>query len=394
MGATLSLSPRIFLPMGELHFFHVFPTFDAGGLEVRAVQLMEAMGRGVRHSVVSLDGRTGALTKVSPSVRLELVQGPRARHPLGMAMSMADALRAARPDLVLTYNWGAIESIIGARLARVDHIVHHEDGFGPEESAALLTRRVYLRRCLLPAVRAVVVPSKRLERMALEVWRQPAERVYYLANGVDVAHFHGAAHGPREGADVVIGHVGRFRPEKNQQGLIRAFAQSELLRTRARLLFVGDGPELAAAQALAAALGVADRVRFAGVHRDPAPLYREMDVFALSSTTEQMPLSVLEAMATGLPVVSTRVGDVADMISEPNRALVVPLGSDEALGHALGELVRDPEQRRTIGAANRAHVEHTFPLDQSLRKRIDLYMACARMPARGAQPPAVLSPPA
>jgi glycosyltransferase involved in cell wall biosynthesis len=176
---------------------------------------------------------------------------------------------------------------------------------------------VYLRRCLLPAVRAVVVPSKRLERMALEVWRQPAERVYYLANGVDVAHFHGAAHGPREGADVVIGHVGRFRPEKNQQGLIRAFAQSELLRTRARLLFVGDGPELAAAQALAAALGVADRVRFAGVHRDPAPLYREMDVFALSSTTEQMPLSVLEAMATGLPVVSTRVGDVADMISEP-----------------------------------------------------------------------------
>lgn len=378
--------------MGELHFFHVFPTFDAGGLEVRAVQLMEAMGRGVRHSVVSLDGRTGALTKVSPAVRLELVQGPRARHPLGMAMSMADALRAARPDLVLTYNWGAIESIIGARLARVDHIVHHEDGFGPEESAALLTRRVYLRRCLLPAVRAVVVPSKRLERMALEVWRQPAERVHYLANGVDIAHFHGpAAREPR--ADVIIGHVGRFRPEKNQQGLIRAFAQSELLRTRARLLFVGDGPELEAAQALAAELGVAERVRFAGVHRDPAPLYREMDVFALSSTTEQMPLSVLEAMATGLPVVSTRVGDVADMISEPNRALVVPLGSDEALGRALGELVADPEQRRTLGAANRAHVEHTFPLDASLAKRIDLYMACARAPARPRSlPPELRSP--
>ncbi len=369
--------------MSELHFFHVFPTFDAGGLEVRAVQLMEALGRGVRHSVVALDGRTGALSKISASVRIELVQGPRARHPLGMALTMADAMKVRQPHLVLTYNWGAIESIAAARLVRIDNIVHHEDGFGPEESAAVLTRRVYLRRCLLPAVRAVVVPSRRLEKMALEVWRQPAPRVHYLPNGVDLRHFHvrtfpeGAADG-----DVVIGHVGRFRPEKNQRALVRAFAVDPALRARARLLFVGDGPELEATRALAAELGVADRVTFAGVHRDPAPLYRQMDIFALCSTTEQMPLSVLEAMATGLPVVSTRVGDVADMIGEPNKPFVVPLEQEGGLAEALSVLVADRALRRSVGAANRALVEQAFPLDESLAKRIDLYLHSARSSGR------------
>lgn len=368
--------------MTELHFFHIFPTFDAGGLEVRALQIMEGMGRGIRHSVVALDGRTGALAKLSSEVRLELVQGPRARHPLGMALSMADAMKARRPDLVLTYNWGAIESIAAARLVRIDNIVHHEDGFGPEESAAVLTRRVYLRRCLLPAVRAVVVPSKRLEQMARGVWRQPATRVHYLPNGVDVRHFTPRSTPPSPDGAVVIGHVGRFRPEKNHALLLRAFAGDAVLRARARLLLVGDGPELGATEALAAALGIADRVTFAGVHRDPAPLYRQMDVFALASTTEQMPLSVLEAMATGLPVVSTRVGDVADMISEPNRVHVVMPGNESELARALRELVTDVEVRRSVGAANRALAEHTFPLEQSLSKRMELYLAIARAPGR------------
>ena len=119
----------------SLRFFHVFPSFDAGGLEVRALQLMALLGPDVVHSVVALDGRTGALSKLPSTVRFELVAPPRVRHTLGMTISMAEAMRVRRPDLVLTYNWGAIESIAAAALIGAGAVVHHEDGFGPEESA-------------------------------------------------------------------------------------------------------------------------------------------------------------------------------------------------------------------------------------------------------------------
>jgi glycosyltransferase involved in cell wall biosynthesis len=126
-----------------------------------------------------------------------------------------------------------------------------------------------------------------------------------------------------------------------------------------RLVIVGDGPERPALEALTAELGIAGRVRFAGYHRDTAPCFAEFDVFALSSDTEQMPLSVIEAMASGLPVVSTAVGDVRLMLSEHNARFVVPL-DDTALADALAALSRDPDTRDQIGAANLAKARREF----------------------------------
>jgi glycosyltransferase involved in cell wall biosynthesis len=126
-----------------------------------------------------------------------------------------------------------------------------------------------------------------------------------------------------------------------------------------RLVIVGDGPERAALQALAASLGVAERVCFAGHHQDTAAFYAQFDIFALSSDTEQMPLSVIEAMASGLPVVSTDVGDVRMMVAEANTPHVVRL-DDAALTGALAALIADPNARRRIGLANRTKAALAF----------------------------------
>jgi len=160
----------------------------------------------------------------------------------------------------------------------------------------------------------------------------------------------------------VIGTVAGLRLEKNVARLVRAFAQIAAA-SPARLVIVGDGPERARLQALATELGVSDRVCFTGQREDTPALYAGFDVFALSSDTEQMPLTVMEAMASGLPIAATAVGDVPNMVAAENAPFVTP-GTDAALGAALSGLLQDADLRARLGAANREKARREF--DQAL----------------------------
>jgi glycosyltransferase involved in cell wall biosynthesis len=158
----------------------------------------------------------------------------------------------------------------------------------------------------------------------------------------------------------VVGTVAALREEKNVARLIRAFAL--VVRGAgmdARLTVVGDGAERAALSALAADLGVADHVTFTGHRDDTPPLYAGFDVFALTSDTEQMPLSIIEAMASGLPVVATDVGDVRTMLA-PENAAYVGSRDDATIADLLTRLLAEPADRARIGAANRAKAARDF----------------------------------
>ncbi len=280
--------------------------------------------------------------------------------------SFRRALRQLRPDTLVTYNWGATEWALANTPSLVRH-VHIEDGFGPEEQATQIPRRVWMRRLFLRRA-TVMVPSRTLERIATEVWRLPRQRVLYVPNGIDLARYGATGDGPAPawpGQGPVIGTVATLRPEKNLARLVRAV---RLLTERmpVRLVIVGDGPERRPLQALATTLGIADCVYFTGYCATPQDMYRGFDVFALSSDTEQMPLSVLEAMASGLPVAATGVGDVRSMVAAPNLPFVVPR-DDAALADAIERLLRQPDLRREIGAANRTKAEQEFDEDRMFR---------------------------
>jgi glycosyltransferase involved in cell wall biosynthesis len=182
--------------------------------------------------------------------------------------------------------------------------------------------------------------------------------VRYVPNGIDLTRF-ATARSPRSAAaEPVIGTVAALRAEKNLGRLLRAFAVLNATQP-ARLVIVGDGEQRPALTALAGLLGIADRVTFTG-HRDDTPaLYAGFDVFALSSDTEQMPLSVIEAMASGLPVATTDVGDVRTMLAESNAPFVGPL-DDQVLAGSLATLLRDPSLRARIGADNLAKGRRDF----------------------------------
>ncbi len=350
---------------------HVFATFGAGGAQLRAVQLLQRLGGGYRHVVMAMDGNTEAMAQLAPGVVVELVPPPKRASFLATVRRQRRWLREQRPDLVLTYNWGAIESTTAARSLGLP-LVHHEDGFLPNEAVRRLRRRSWLRRLVLRTT-PVIVPSALLQHIATNEWRLPAANVHHLPNGVDVARFRPAP--SRDGAviDPVIGTVGGLRPEKDYATLLRALAA---LPPPARVMLVGGGPLAAPLREQAEQLGVAARVEFAGAVTDAAPWYSRFSVFVLSSRTEQMPLALLEAMASGLPVVATDVGDVRAMLPPAAAAAgcIVPAGDAAALARALAALLADPALRARLGADNRRTVEQRYEAAQCFDRFVRVYV--------------------
>ncbi len=361
MGVKVAGDDRAAMTGAAPLVLHVFPSFAVGGAQVRFAAIANHFGNSFRHIVVSLDGNLACRERLDDSLS---VVCPPVVAPKGATFTAVRQfrhwLRRWRPDVLVTCNWGAIEWAM-ADLPRIARHIHIEDGFGPEERAAQLPRRALTRRIVL-ARSTVVLPSRTLWRIATETWRLSPQRVRYIPNGIDLSRFALAlpTTTPSSEAAVatmpVIGTVAALRAEKNLPRLLQAFAR---LTVPARLVIVGDGPDRVTLEALVQSLAIADRVEFAGHQDNPAPFYARFDVFALSSDTEQMPLSVIEAMAGGLPVATTDVGDVRSMLAESNRPFVGPLDVD-ALGRSLSDLLADAALRRQIGAENRAKACRDF----------------------------------
>ena len=339
---------------------HVFPGFAVGGAQIRLCAVANRCGAAFRHAIVAMDGETACRERLGPDLDVRFPEvAVHKGDTLGNVRRFRRVLRALRPDVLVTHNWGSIEWAMANAVVGLQH-VHIEDGFGAEERTRQLARRVWLRRLLLRRA-TVVLPSQNLWRIATGVWRLDERRVRHIPNGIDLSRFAPGADrapSPFAGDGPVIGTVAGLRPEKNVARLLHAFAL--VRRTRpARLAIVGDGPERAALAALAGRLGVSDSVHFAGQMAEPRDAYRQFDVFALASDTEQMPLSLLEAMASGLPVAATDVGDVAAMLDPANRPYVTA-PEPGALGDALGGLLASAELRHALGRANRARCERCY----------------------------------
>ena len=352
-----------------LRLLHLHSSFAAGGKELRAAKLMNAFGPGIEHTVVSaVPGELGAASAVERGVAVSypddfppLAGRPFPRRLQGLARAMLGH------DLVLTYNWGAMDAVAAhtffAEALKLPPLVHHEDGFNQDEADRLKPARNWYRRLALTRAQGLVVPSRRLETIAREVWRQPRRMVHRIANGIPVAAYGGACRAdalPRlvkRDGELWLGTLAGLRAVKNLPRLVRAFSA---LPEPWQLVILGEGPEREAIRTEAERLGVPHRVHLPGFVGDPAGVLGLFDLFALSSDSEQFPISVVEAMAARLAVVSPRVGDVEAMVAGENAPFLAPAGDEAALAAALAALAGDPAARQRIGAANRVRAETDY----------------------------------
>jgi L-malate glycosyltransferase len=350
------------------HLLHVFPSFGIGGVPLRMARVINHFGRRLHHTIVALDQDFAAARELADDLDLTLLPAAATRRGMiGTVCTAVSALRRLRPDILITYNWGAIEWAMANRLFPVASQLHFEAGFGKEEADIQIRRRVLFRRLALTRAAAVVVPSRRLEDLARRVWKLRPERIAYVPNGVDLARF---ADPPRDRipgfsrspGEVVVGTVAPLRPEKNVARLLRAFAHLDGPPST-RLVVAGEGSERAALTQLAEGLGIAARVVFTG-HIAAEAVLGTFDVFALSSDTEQMPNALLEAMAAGRAVAAVDVGDVKDMVSAANRDFIVPRDDEQGLAQAMSRLLREPAKRAELGCHNRRRAVESFSQDR------------------------------
>lgn len=349
-----------------LRILHCHSTFSLGGKEARAVRLMNAFGDRAEHVVLSaMPDRLGAREAIGKGVKVAFpADAPSLQGKPGPIRYWKLARYMRGFDLVLTYNWGAFDAVMARRLLGGPPLIHHEDGFNEDEAERLNTKRNLYRQLGLPGAFRLVVPSHRLERIARKTWHQSLERITRIPNGIALADYRrppaaGAIPGfERQPGEIVIGTVAGLRPVKNLPRLVRAFAA--MTHKAARLVIVGEGPESEAIAAEARARGVASQLLMPGFLLRPADWIGHFDIFALSSDSEQFPISLIEAMAAGLPAVATDVGDVAGMIADDNRPLIVAPHDEAAFSAALDTLADRDDLRREIGLANREKAEALY----------------------------------
>lgn len=311
-----------------------------------------------------MDGVTSARERLHPGLQVDFpTVSVRKGDTIGNLRRFRGLLRSLQPFTMLTHNFGSIEWAMANRRQIVRHI-HVEDGFGPEERTTQITRRVWLRRIFLRH-RPVVLPSQTLWTIAHRTWRLARGDLHYIPNGVDLNRFSSiATPWTWPGDGLIVGTIAALRPEKNIGRLIRAFSQLDT-RVSARLVIIGDGPQRAELEGLVAELGLQTRVIFEGHVATPDARLKSFDIFAMSSDTEQMPISLLEAMAAGLPTVATNVGDISAMLPEVSRSFVTSFDEVD-LASALARLIESKALRHELGRANQLMIAQRFNLSVML----------------------------
>ena len=369
--------------MAAVRILHLHSSFDLGDAQSRTVRLMNHFGNQAEHTVLSaVSDAFGAADALDRRVKVNF---PKDAAPSLTGMpSMGRYRRLAaymkKFHLVLSYNFGAMDGVMAHTLftrgMKLPPLIHHEDGFEQDEVDKLKWHRNWFRTIALQRADALVVPSKTLEHIARTVWHQPLEKIARFPNGIDTEHYNrrpqrGSFPGfQKRDGEIVVGTIADLRSVKNLPRLLRAVAAADV---NIRLAIVGEGPDRDVIISEAARLGIADRVMMPGYLRDPARYIRLFDIFALSSDSEQYPVSLVEAMTSALPIVSTDVGDVRNIVSRENRPFIVARDDEGALASAIASLAKDAALRATLATANRILACSQYDEDTMFARYRQLY---------------------
>jgi glycosyltransferase involved in cell wall biosynthesis len=314
-------------------------------------------------------------------IELEHVRRPLSvrRDPLGL-LELVRVVRRERPHIVHANSAKAAAlGRLAAWLTRVPIRIYTVHGWAftayGGASAALYR---WVERLLGPLTTATICVADSERRAGLEARTCAEATTVVIHNGVEPR--------PVESRETRSGPcrlvtVGRLQAPKDPLTLVRALAA--LAHGSHETVIVGDGPDRSAVEAEVRRLGLDSAVRLAGVRNDVAALLAAADLFVLSSRSEGLPLSILEAMAAGLPVVASSVGGVPELVLDGETGLLVPPGDSRSLAQAIERLLADPALRGRLGAAGRARVAEHFDLASTQRAHLDLYrslLAAAGLP--------------
>jgi len=385
--AAESASSQFDRPKSAPLILHVVYSFSIGGLENGVVNLINRLPANEwRHGILSLTDiapEFSARLQRKDTLLLALGKGP--GHLWRWYPRLVSLFRQHRPAIVHTRNLAALEAVVPAWLAGVPARVHGEHGRETNDPDGTNQRLRWVRRVYSPFVSRYVALSRDLQRYLTEGVGVAPRRIEHLYNGVDTERFHPAAGGrtPIQGCPFnksehwLIGAVGRMDAVKDQVNLARAFVhalgQHRDASTRMRLVLVGDGATRAAVERVLVEGGASHLAWLAGERHDVPCILRGLDCFVLPSLAEGISNTLLEAQASGLPVIATRVGGNAEIMEEGVTGTLVPAADSASLAHAVVGYFTEPARAHTHGAAGRRLIERRFSLERMVADYQRLY---------------------
>lgn len=364
---------------------HVIYQLDVGGLENGVVNLVNNLPADrYRHAIVCLKDYTDFRHRLQHDPPLFALHKQEGKDP-GLYKRLWSVLRELRPDIVHTRNLATLEAQLPALLAGVKCRVHGEHGRDIEDVDGTSRKYRLLRKAFRPLVQRYVTVSRDLDTYLQDIIGIPARKVSHIHNGVDAGRFCPApnkraalpVHGFAASDSVVVGTVGRMEAVKDQATLARAFVrladQVADGRGRLRLVMVGDGMLRPRVREILEEAGCADIAWLPGSRDDVPELLRAMDIFVLPSLAEGISNTILEAMASGLPVVATRVGGNGELVVEGETGYLVPRDDPQAMAEAIRRYTADPGLRKRHAANARSRVETEFNIDEMVNRYAALY---------------------
>lgn len=385
MKTMTQVSPAPREPDHRRLICHIIFKLDYGGLENGVVNLINWMPtERYRHAILCLSHATDFRERIRrPAVPIIEIGKQTGKDPAAYGR-VYRALRQLRPWLVHTRNLPAIDMLVPARLAGVRRLVHSEHGLDAVELEGRHQRYNRLRRLSRLLVGHYITMSADLEQWLHAQVGIPTRDLSIVYNGVDIERFapgarprHLLPSGFAPDDALVIGTIGRLEPVKDQvtlaQALVRLLQAHPELSRRVRLLVVGDGALRAQMQAVLAAAGLQDHAWLPGFRDDIPDLYRCMDLFVLPSRREGISNTLLEAMASGLPVVATRVGGNPELVLEGLTGDLVPAADPTALAQSLYAILTDPARLAAYGRAGRDRAVAVFSQAAMIRGYMRVY---------------------
>ncbi len=325
----------------KIRILHVFHSFNMGGLENGVVNLINRSDPDIFDHQICCLSITGTaesrLEKKVPIFEMNKCDG----HDWKMMYRLFKLMKDQKPHIVHTRNWGSVDAIIPAKLAGVSIVIHSEHGWNNDDPRGKNIKRRIARKFLSYLVDHFIAVSDDIKNWMVQSVGISTKKISVIINGVDTKKFHKGDKVSVKSAfgfssnDFIIGTVGRLSPIKNQLILLKAFSKLDHKQKSFRLVLVGDGPEKNRLKELKGKLPWGERIFFLGLRNDINQILQMFDVFVLPSKSEGICNTILEAMASGLPVIATHVGGNPELVVDNLTGFLIPSNDPDILSATL-----------------------------------------------------------
>ena len=357
------------------HVLHVVPGLGPGGMELAMARVVSGLNdAGMRHSIVCLKGEP-EIADLLPEWTAIYCFHARPNEPQ-LPIRLARLVRRIKPNVIHARNWGAWPDMALGRLFAWPFVPMIFSFHGLGEAGYMPWRRRMASKILVHAMTHLFTVSRQSRDMLMKHWGWPKDRTEVIPNGVDTRRFSPCT-GPRSNR-LVIGSVGNLRTVKNHALILRACARLVADGVELEIRIAGEGDQREPLTRLAESLGLSYRLQLNGLTEDVPGFLNGLDIFVLSSDSEQHPNALNEAMACGVASIATRVGCVEDLLNDGRCGRIIEPGDVDGLAMALRELVSDESFRCNFAEAGLKRVRAHYSLDIMLGRYRELYLRAAR----------------